>query len=389
MDSYLDWAATARPNPKAVEAAARSYTTHFANPSALYSIGTDAHRAWQEAKRSLAGLLSCEPSQLYGCSSGTEANNLVIAPLLLTQSPGSILISAMEHDAVWQPVHHLKQAGWNIIHAPIPPSGILDPDEFLSLIREDTYAVFLMAVCNENGARQPIQAVADGIEALNRRRNRKIKFHVDGVQAFGKFPLSLNTLPVDSLSVSGHKIGAVRGSGLLFLRKPLLPVYLGGGQENGVRSGTENLGALLSLAVAARETLPLWESRLQAALALKRRLITEMIRMEIPLLPLPDPDLLLNPSLYSPFLLQFALPKLPSEVAIRLFSDHRIFLSGGSACSNRDQAKRLRLSKALRLPEALQPSILRLSVGFTTTEAEIDAFLDCLSATVWPLAKQF
>ncbi len=389
MKSYLDWAATALPDGESLATAHNSYINHYANPSSIYCMGEEVKKVLEDCRSRFAKIINAEPAHIYFCGSGTEANNLFISSLLLTQTPGSILISAMEHDSVWKPVQSLKKVGWKIIEVPIPKNGIHDPDFFCSYIDDETHAVFLMALSNENGAVQPIEEIANRITVINKERKRKIRLHVDCVQALGKIPLDMKKCNIDSASFSSHKIGAIRGAGALYLKKEIAPIYLGGGQEKGIRSGTENLGAIESFVFAAQKWVGKIQENAKHAAFLKEMIVNRLVAAACVLLPYCEKEELLNPDCFSPYIVQFSLPKLPTEVSIRLLSDNGVYLSGGSACSNNSKEKLSRLSKALKIKPNEISSSLRLSFGPTTTQKEIEHFCFVLEDRLLPLAKRF
>lgn len=389
---YLDWAATSLIDPASVEVATVSYLTESQNPSALYQSGQKIAKRIQENRSKLAQALCCQPDQLYFCGSATEANNIVVTSFFNLQ-PASIITSPLEHAAVYHPLQRLKQHGWKIIEAPINSLGQIKREALPSLIEENTVALFAIAACNETGSIEAIKELSMLIATINQNRKRKIHFHSDMVQALGKEKIDLSTLKVDSASFSGHKIGAIRGGALLYLKKPLIPFYDGGGQEKGIRSGTENVGAIESLTFSTIKMIDSLPANQDRYLQLKKRLIEGIFDLkqkgEIYLLPTEDPTLLQNQQYFLPNLLQISIPPLPSEVLVRLFDSKGVELSGGSACSNNSKKKVMRIAQAMKYPDRIAKSTLRISFGPSSTIQEIEALLQIIENEIFPLAKKF
>ena len=386
---YLDWAATAIPNKLACKAAIDIIENNFGNPSSIHQFGLNASSIIEECRDSLSKELYCSREKLYFCSSGTEANNIVISSLLQIKTPGSILISPIEHPSIDKSVKNLKKQGWDIIKSPIQKDGLIDAHNFLNSIKEDTLAVFIMAVNNENGAILPIQQISDGIIKINESRTRKIRLHIDAVQSFGRIKIDISKLKPNSLCVSGHKIGSIKGAALLYLSTSIEPIYGGGGQEKNIRSGTENCAAIKSLAVASREYSLNYDINFKNAIFLKSKLLSYLTKKNIPLLPINEIDKINNPDFYSPYIIQCSIPPLPSEVLVRVFNDSGIALSGGSACSANSKEKTSRVSKAIGISDLLADSAIRISTGPQTTMNEIEKLIEVIEKKILPLAKSF
>ncbi|ERK65871.1 cysteine desulfurase domain protein, partial [Leifsonia aquatica ATCC 14665] len=247
---YLDAAATSAVRREVLEAMWPYLTGDFGNPSSHHAVGESAARALADARAAVAAWLGCRASEVIFTSGGTEADNLAIKGIALASPRGRhIVTTPIEHEAVLESVDHLVRLhGFETTFVPVGRDGLVDPAAFAAALRPDTTLASVMLANNEVGTVQPIAALA----AL--AHEHRIPFHTDAVQAAGWLPLDVRELGVDALSVSGHKIGAPKGIGALFVRGriPLEPVLHGGGQERGRRSGTENVAGAVALATAAR-----------------------------------------------------------------------------------------------------------------------------------------
>lgn len=389
---YLDWAATAPVDPESLAVAADSYSTHTRNPSAIYQSGQAVSMHLLNNRIELAKALHCQADQIVFCSTATEANNIVITSFL-NHTPAEIITSPLEHDSVYQPLQKLKQLGWKVIEAPIDLEGRIDVEKIPDIINKNTVAFFAMDVCNETGTVQPIQEIGMLLEKINRERDRRIHFHSDMVQALGKKEIDLQKMKVDSASFSAHKIGAIRGAAMLYLKKAISPLYGGGGQEKGIRSGTENVGAIDSFIFSSLKTIRQLQENQTHFLSLKRELIEGIVSLkkkaEIHLLPTEDPTRLLHSDFFSPHLLQIAIPPLPSEVLVRLFDSKGVEISGGSACASNSKKKMKRVSEAMQYDKRIAESTLRISFGNSTTSDEIKKLLQIIEESILDLAKKF
>jgi len=377
---YLDWAATAPPDPETIEEHARVAAGAFGNPSSDHAAGKAARELLQSARIRAARHLGARPEQVIFTSCGTESNNIVMLSLLLRKRTGSVVVSGIEHPSVFEPARLLAEMGFAVRFVPAERNGIVSPDRLLQAVDETTLLVALMYVNNETGAIQPVREVATLLAERARTGGRPIHLHSDCVQALGKLPVDCSALGLDSASFSGHKLGAPRGCGLLYLKRPLVPLYRGGGQESDLRPGTENLPAICATALAIERHAAAAgaEGRARAA-DLKGLLIERIGSIEghrfIP------PEVETEPERYSPFILNVAFPPMPGEVLVRLMNDRGYAISTGSACSARKQ-KHLRVLQAMGVDHDLAFSAIRVSTGYTTTRAEIEAFSADLARAV-------
>lgn len=389
---YLDSAATALQNKNSLQIAFEAYLNDGYNPSSAYKEAKNVANKIKMQKAAIAKILNCSYNQLYFTSSATESNNIVLSSFLHKKG-GTILISPLEHASVFSPAMRLKQFGFNVKELPITREAQLDFEKIDACLTTDVVGLFAIFVCNENGAILNIKKLSSIIDKYNQNKKEKIHLHCDCVQALGKIPISLEELNIDSAAFSGHKIGAIKGSGLLYLKGPLTPIYDGGGQENGIRSGTENIGAISSFVYSLEEANANLEVNKQKALGLKSHLLNSIKEIDkenqVVILPVGDTKLILDEELFSPYIIQLAIPPLPSEVIVRIFDDNDIAISGGSACASNRRSKALRISMALKFPTNIASSTIRVSFGYSSTKKDIDQFILVLKEKILPLAKKF
>ena len=364
---YLDNAATARPFGGAVEAAGAAMERGFGNPSSVHGAGRQARETLESARRAVAALLGCTAKCVTFTSGGTESINtaLLSASAQGRRHGGHIVSTAIEHDAVLAVLGSLKNQGFEVTLVPPGRDGTVAAEDVLSALREDTVLVSLQAVNNETGARLPYAAVAAGLKA----RCPRALFHLDAVQALGEEPLDLKN--VAFASVSGHKIGGIKGAGALYAAPSakLRPLLLGGGQESALRSGTEAVPAIAAFGAAA-----VWRLDGRAAhrahldglrAALLRGLEARQVRFKLN-----------SPPGAAGHIVSLSAEGAPSEVYIRLLSDAGMCVSGGSACK---RGKRSHVLAAMKVPVRDIDSTLRVSLSPLTEPGEIEAFCDALA----------
>ena len=252
---YLDWAATAIPDPDILKKYTEDTTIFYGNPSSLHTPGRNAEKQLIQVRKRFADLLYCCPEQIIFTSGGSEANNMILSSLYLKKRKGDIIISGIEHPSVYESVKQLKLTGFNVKILNTEKNGIVEPVKLLKMINGDTLLISIMTVNNETGVIQPIKEIVKTIRDAEKKTGKKIFFHTDAVQAFGKININPVLWDVDSLSLSAHKIGGPRGTGALYLKKQINFLYKGGGQEMGLKPGTENLAGICGLVYAAEKKL--------------------------------------------------------------------------------------------------------------------------------------
>jgi cysteine desulfurase len=379
---YLDWAATSPPDREILSAATESALEFYGNPSSVHAPGKAAKESLEASRARCARVLAVPPEAVVFTSGGTEANHVPMLSLLQRPVRGSIAISAIEHPSVSEQARMLALLGWETLVIPVTKEGFVTTEAVLSTIREDTAFVAVMAVNNETGAVQDIKAIASALLALPRGR-KKPHFHVDAVQAIGKVPVELSFAGIDSASISAHKIRGPRGIGLLYLPRRIEPFARGGGQESGIRPGTENLAGAVALALAlerhcaasGKACVPRGTEGASRTMA---RIIGSIVSSGIGEI-VPQSREVADPR-FSPYVLQCTNKRLPGEVLVRALSDRGVFVSTGSACSSKKKGRPV--LNAMRLSADAQQNAFRVSIGNETTEADADRFIEALGAVM-------
>jgi cysteine desulfurase len=384
---YLDWAATAPPDADIQEQTRRVSQTFFANPSAVHGPGREAEKLLADCRRRLAGVLGCRPAEVVFNSGGTESNNMVLFSLLRKKRDRRIVLSGIEHASVHEPARTLKTLGFEVAEVAADPSGRVDPGRILAALDERTVLVAVMLVNNETGAIQPLREIAEALGEFEKRSGKKILLHTDAVQALGKIPFYPCELGVDSASVSAHKIGGPRGVGALFLRRDRIGqlLYSGGGQEHGLRPGTENLPGIYGFVLAAEKALLRLEENHKEAEAAMGALIGELEAL---------PEAVLTPAGrpargtegFSPYILNLSVPPLPGEVLVRVMEQEGFILSTGSACSSRKK-NHSRVLENMGVSREIAFSALRVSTGPGVEPAQLSALGAALKRKIPGLMK--
>lgn len=369
---YLDNAATSRVLPEAQDAFIKTMTEDFYNPSALYGKAIEVSREIKKARESIAVILGVAPECIFFTSSGTESDNQAL--LCSRKKNGSrVIISATEHSAVYNTALQLKQQGYDLQICPTDRSGKVDIEQLKELLTAETSFVSIMHVNNVTGAINDLQQIS----ALIKQKSPNALFHSDGVQAFCKIPTKLKSLGVDLYSVSSHKVGAVKGSGFIYVRKGLqiAPLIYGGGQESGVRSSTENVGGILSFAKASEIY---WKNREQL---IKK---SEQFFGEVKKCVNSIGDSLILCEEGAPHILAIAFKNVRGEVLMHSLEDYGYITGIGSACSSKKGLARI--PQALKLPSGYEEGILRISIN-PFDEYESQPFTKALTEVVEMLRK--
>ncbi|MBB5065993.1 cysteine desulfurase family protein [Granulicella mallensis] len=366
---YLDSAATTAVRREVIEAMWPYLTAEFGNPSSHHSLGEAAAQALKAARATIAQLLGCRASEIIFTSGGTEADNLAIKGIALAAPRcRHIVTSTIEHEAVLESCGYLhRHHGFEITYLPVDRQGLISLEHAAAAIRPDTTLCSIMLANNEVGTIQPIQELAGIAHAAG------VPIHTDAVQAAGALDLNIGNLGVDALSLSGHKFGAPKGTGLLYLRGRLTiePVLHGGGQERGRRSGTESVAGAVALAKAFQmaET-----SRLESAQRLSK-LRDDFIAAVLSFVP---SAILTGDSVKRlPGSASFCFPETSGEAVLLYLEEHEIICSSGSACA----AGADRPSHVL-LAMGLEPAIAQTAVRFTLSESTTAEELSRVALTI-------
>lgn len=367
MAIYLDHAATTRVCPPAATAALHAMTEAYGNPSSRHRLGVDAATALVEHRSQIAQTLACQPEELFFTSGGTEGDNwaIGIATHINRRVGRHIITTSVEHSAVLEPIRALEKQGYEVTYLSPDKSGHISISQLENALRNDTILVSMMLVNNENGCIFPVREASE----LLRKHSSQALLHCDAVQAFLKIPLSPKELGVDLLTISAHKIGGMKGSGALYVRKGLKinPLILGGGQEQGLRSGTEATPQIAAFAAACNlgsDHFAQHSTQLSKVKSYALRILKERV-----------PGFVLVSEGDAPHICAISLPGFPSEMLVRSLSDRDIFVSSGSACH---KGKPSHVFAAMKLPPKVAMGILRLSFSPENQENEIDALCDAL-----------
>ncbi len=381
---YLDWAATAPPIPEIQSEASGKAGELFANPSSPHALGKAARSCIEGARDICASSLDTGSRNIFFSSSGTESNNIIFSSLLGRKSRGSVVVTGIEHPSVYEPARSLERAGFAVKYIQADSNGVVDPERFAAAVDEETVLAAIMLVNNETGAIQPVGAISRLIREKESHPGR-VHIHTDAVQAFGKIKISCKELGVDSLSASAHKIGALRGAGILFLGRPIETIYRGGEQEGGVRAGTENLQAIFGLGRA----VTVWENRREEWNNQARELRTLILDhvSGIPGARLFDPGYRNSDNDYSPYIISVSFPPIPGEVLVRVMSDRGFAISTGSACSSKGK-KNLRVLKNMGIDTDFARSAIRVSTGTGTRISDCETFCSALERETTALRTQ-
>lgn len=361
---YLDNAATTKPCPQAVEAIAQGLSQFWGNPSAQYRFGIETARLLRQARQQVAEALGAPTDKVFFTSGGTEGDNWAIfsAAQRLGKRGKHIITSQIEHSAVLKPMRRLEELGFTVSYLPPDGEGRISLSALQQALRPDTILVSIMMVNNETGAVMPIEKMAKLVHS----RCPNALFHTDAVQGFFKLPFRASTLGADMISISGHKIHGSKGIGALYLKGSLPPLLLGGGQEGGLRSGTENIPMILGLAAACSAQLPHRAQAIARQKELKLRLQEGLRAME---------EVTLIGAQEAPHIVNLAVRGLRSQGLLNALQERDIFVSAGSACS---KGHRSHVLEAMGVDPELIDGSIRVSLCAHTTQEEIDCFLEAL-----------
>ena len=379
---YFDNSATTACTPEVVRAVVNAMSEEYGNPSSQHMKGVKAERIMKDAVKTIAGTLHASEGEIFFTSGGTESDNwaLIGTALANRRSGNHLITTAIEHEAIHEPMRFLEEQGFSVTYLPVGRDGKISLQELQGALRNDTILVSVMAVNNEIGSVQPVSEAA----SLVKKYRQDIVFHTDAVQAYGKIPLDVRSLGVDLLSVSGHKIHGPKGTGFLYVRNgtKIRPLILGGGQQRGMRSGTDNVPGAAGLACAAAEASRHLEEHRAHMFILKEHLAAGLKEME-------------NVVLHSgegaegaPHIVNASFVGVRSEVLLHALEDRGIYVSAGSACASNRKQTASSVLKALGLPKEQLESALRFSFAFCNTTQEIDEVLEALRELV-PLLRRY
>lgn len=383
MECYLDNSATTRCLDSAAALMAGILCTDYGNPSSLHHKGVQAEEYVRHAREVIAKTLKVTPKEIFFTSGGTESDNLALrgAAYANARQGKHLITTSIEHPAILNTMQYLEQQGFEVTYLPVDENGKIRLSDLEAAIRPDTILVSIMHTNNEIGALEPIAEAGE----LIKRVNPNTLFHVDAVQGYGKAKILPKRMKIDMLSVSGHKIHGPKGIGFLYVgdRVKIRPIVFGGGQERGLRSGTENVPAIAGMGKAAEEMYQNLDTDLDRMYALKQRLVDGISTMEnVRINGLCGRD-------SAPHVLSVSFAGVRSEVLLHALEERKIYVSAGSACaSNHPDTSGSATLRAIGLPKELLNSTIRFSLSVFTTEEEIDYTVQVLHELV-PMLRRF
>lgn len=381
MEAYFDNSATTRCYPEVAEIVVKTMTEDFGNPSAMHLKGVEAEKYVREAEQILAKILKVNEKEIIFTSGGTESNNLALfgGADANKRSGNHIITTSVEHAAVGQPAERLEQMGYEVTIVPVDHRGVVQLEALEKALRPDTILVSTMYVNNEVGAVMPVEEIAK----LVHEKSPKALYHVDAIQAFGKYRIYPKKAGIDMLSVSSHKIHGPKGVGFLYINEKarIQPQILGGGQQAGMRSGTDNVPGIAGLGVAAKMVYTDFDKKIEHMYQLKERLAEGFLKL---------PDVRLNGMEIregAPQILSASFLGVRSEVLLHTLEEKGIYVSAGSACSSHKRKAAGTLS-AMGMEAAQRESTLRFSFSEENTFEEVDYALEVIGQ-VLPMLRRY
>lgn len=381
MDVYFDNSASTRVSEKAIEIMLKTMREDYANTSAKHIKGVDAEKYVKDAADIIAKTLKVKKSEIIFTSGGTESNNLAIIGTAMARKRygNHIIISGIEHPAVYRPAEFLMEQGFEVTILPVNAEGAVDLEVLKSSLRDGTVLVSVMYVNNEIGAIEPV----DEISRIIKAKNKDILFHVDAIQAYTKFKIIPKTQGIDMLSASAHKFHGPKGVGFLYIDSSVKinPIIFGGGHQRGMRSGTLNTTGIAGMGVAAKEAYDDFEKKIKNIVDLKYYLMDNLEKIE---------GAVLNTKRgenFAPQIISVSFEDIRAEVLLHALEDRGIYVSSGSACSSNHPGISGTL-KAIGLREDLLDSTIRISLSELNNREEADYFLKNL-VELLPLLRKF
>lgn len=381
MEAYFDNSATTKVSETVKDIVVKTMTEDFGNPSSMHMVGVDAEKYIKDAQDNISRILKVDAKEIYFTSGGTESNNMaVIGTAMANKRSGNKIITTMvEHPSVANPMKYLEDNGFEVIYLPVDKYGVADIEALKNAMTKDTILVSIMYVNNEVGAIQPIAEIGEYIKTIN----PKVVYHVDAIQAFGKMEIKPKKDKIDLLTVSGHKIHGPKGVGFVYIKKntKMSPIILGGGQQMGVRSGTENVPGIAGIGQAAKDCYDNLEKNVTHMTELKDYLIDRLSQTE---------DVVINSrkgNEGAPHIVSASFRGVRSEVLLHALEDKGVYISAGSACASNKPAISATL-KAMGVDKDLLESTVRFSFSADNTIEEIDYAVEQLNVLL-PVLKKY
>ncbi len=387
MNAYLDNSATTRPFDEVTEYMAKIMRETYGNPSSMHMAGVSAEREIRTAKETLADIFKVDAKEIFFTSGGTESDNLaLIGCANAYRRDGMHLITTkVEHPAVLETMKYLEEQGFTVTYLDTRPDGTIDPETLKGSLTDDTILVSIMHVNNEIGAVNDIEKLA----ATVKEYRPSILFHTDAVQSFGKFKILPKRAKIDLVSVSSHKIHGPKGVGALYINEKIKirPVLFGGGQQKGIRSGTENVPGIAGMGLAAKLIYEGLEEKTNRLYELKEYFIGELEKLgDVTVNGIPSKDGQADIRKSAPHIVSASFAGVRAEVLLHALEDKGIYVSSGSACSTNKPSVSATL-QAIGIDRSLLDSTLRFSFSTETTKEEIEYTLKVLAQELPMLRK--
>ena len=386
MEIYLDNSATTKVYPEVAQFMTKVMCEDYGNPSSMHTKGLEAEKYIKDSKDIFSKILKCEPKNIYFTSGGTESDNLaIIGSAQAYKRRGKHLITTkIEHPAVLNSFKYLEGEGFEVTYLPVNELGVVSPEDLKAALRDDTILVSVMHTNNEIGSLMPIEEIGKVIK----EKNPEIIFHVDAVQGFGKAQIVPKKMGIDLLPVSSHKIHGPKGMGVLYVgdKVRLLPISYGGGQQGGLRSGTENVPGIAGMGLAAKKIYENLAADTDRMYALKEKLIRGALEIGNVKVNGVSGDLS-DLRQTAPHIVSLSFEGIRAEVLLHALEDKGIYVSAGSACSTHKPEPSATL-KAIGLEKELLDCTLRFSMSELTDEDEIKQTLKALEE-ILPFLRRF
>ncbi len=383
MEAYLDNSATTRCLDSVVELVAKVMLEDYGNPSSRHQKGVDAEQYLRTARETIARTLKVNEKEIFFTSGGTESNNwaLLGGAYANRRAGRHVITTAVEHAAVLMPTQFLEEQGYRITYLPVDGKGQISLEDLQNALCEETILVSIMMVNNEIGAIEPVEEAGK----LIKEYNPNILFHVDAIQAYGKLRIYPKRMHIDLLSVSGHKLHGPKGTGFLYVNEKtkLKPLIFGGGQQRGMRSGTDNVPGAAGLGEAVAQNFAHFDESVEHMLLLKERMMDGLERLDGPVILHSE-----RGAAGAPQIVSASFPGVRSEVLLHALEEKGVYVSAGSACSSNKKLPVSTVLKEIHLPPEQLESTLRFSFSRFTTEEEIDYCLQML-AELLPVLRRY
>ena len=381
MEIYLDNSATTRAFDEVAEIVKHTMCVDYGNPSSMHQKGVEAERYVKESKEIIARTLKVQEKEIFYTSGGTESDNwaLMGAASANSRAGRHLITTKVEHPAILQTMEYLASIGYEVTYLTVDEKGVICLEELERAIRPDTILVSIMHVNNEVGALQPVEEAG----LLIKRMNPKTLFHVDAVQSFGKYRIYPKKSKIDMLSVSGHKIHGPKGTGFLYIddHVKIKPILFGGGQQKGLRSGTENVPGVAGIGKATQLMYRNLTEDVERLYELKRHFTDGILEIK---------NVKVNGPMYeegAPHIVSVSFAGVRSEVLLHALEDRGVYVSAGSACASNKHTVSTTL-KSMGATQEMLDSTIRFSFSIFTTREELDYTLKCLNE-ILPMLRRY